>query len=544
MLETAAKTIKNPVPIVASNIVYGDGADSKELKQAMTDYPSSPTKIIQKGSIKIGLLGLMGEAAKTDSPRRGTVDFTDIKSAAENAVADLKAQGANVIVALSHTGTDDTDRTSKNSEDYQLAKAVSGINFIISGHTHSEIDTPLEVNGTYIGSAKCFGEFLGEVDLKLDSGKVTLDDYSLLPSNSSVVQDPDMNNFIEELIDKVQKEFLDKYGFKFNQILAVADQTLPRQNADKDFTDPRLGKFIDDAYMYEVQKQVYNKKGADGIYRDKDGNEMPTIALSANGAIRSPLYKGNISLQDAFNVVGLGESSDEKTGYPLAVFYLKGSDLFTVAEIDASIADMMPIARLFYSGLRYYQSDARVPLNRVVDVEVQDSKGQWNSVDKNKLYPVVCNSYLADMVSIVPKKTFGLLNLVPRDSKGDELTDPQAGVLKTASGEEIPEWEAMASYLMSFPAQGISRDGKIGKVPESAFAQHVQEIDEAWSPGVMFKNLNKVSLVAGIAALLVIIIIVLLVLLVRRIVKRVRRGKNGGGSAGVSGESNPQGVLT
>lgn len=41
------------------------------------------------------------------------------------------------VVCLSHSGTEDGE-----GEDYKLAKAVDGIDVIISGHTHTTLEHP------------------------------------------------------------------------------------------------------------------------------------------------------------------------------------------------------------------------------------------------------------------------------------------------------------------------------------------------------------------------------------------------------------------
>ena len=54
-----------------------------------------------------------------------------------------------MIACVSHSGTwDDADK----SEDEILAKEVPDIDLIISGHTHSQLDKPIQHGNTYIVS--------------------------------------------------------------------------------------------------------------------------------------------------------------------------------------------------------------------------------------------------------------------------------------------------------------------------------------------------------------------------------------------------------
>ncbi len=77
-----------------------------------------------------------------------------------------RPQGADVIVCLSHSGTNENP---KRSEDELLAKAVDGIDVIISGHTHTTLTEPLVVNDTYLVSAGPYCENLGSLTLRKDS---------------------------------------------------------------------------------------------------------------------------------------------------------------------------------------------------------------------------------------------------------------------------------------------------------------------------------------------------------------------------------------
>ena len=52
----------------------------------------------------------------------------------------LEEQGAQFIIALSHSGTDERER---KSEDQQLAREVEGIDLILSGHTHTTLTQPI-----------------------------------------------------------------------------------------------------------------------------------------------------------------------------------------------------------------------------------------------------------------------------------------------------------------------------------------------------------------------------------------------------------------
>ena len=65
---------------------------------------------------------------------------------------------------------------------------------------------------------------------------------------------------------------------------------------------------------------------------------------------------------------------------------------------------MMVDGQLFFSGMQYHYSDYRFILNHVIDAEIRTNAGFYIPVEKDKLYPVVTNLYIANMLPSVGKK--------------------------------------------------------------------------------------------------------------------------------------------
>jgi 2',3'-cyclic-nucleotide 2'-phosphodiesterase (5'-nucleotidase family) len=88
------------------------------------------TAIRQVGEFKVGLFSLItDETALLSSPGAG-VTFAPVEEVASQAVADLKEQGADIIIAITHLDI---------AQDRALARSVSGINIILGGHDHDPI---------------------------------------------------------------------------------------------------------------------------------------------------------------------------------------------------------------------------------------------------------------------------------------------------------------------------------------------------------------------------------------------------------------------
>lgn len=100
-------------------------------------------------------------------------------------------QGAEVVVLLSHNGFD---------VDRKLANVVSGVDVILTGHTHDSLPVAIQENGTLIMASGSHGKYLGRIDLEVSGGKVTGFSSNMIPVFSDVITpDPEMAAKIDEV---------------------------------------------------------------------------------------------------------------------------------------------------------------------------------------------------------------------------------------------------------------------------------------------------------------------------------------------------------
>lgn len=106
-------------------------------------------------------------------------------------VDQARSGGAEVVVLLSHNGFD---------VDRKLANVVSGIDVILTGHTHDAIPEVIDVDGTLLLASGSHGKFLGRVDLEVKNGRVVNHASSLIPVFADVIEsDADMRAKIDEV---------------------------------------------------------------------------------------------------------------------------------------------------------------------------------------------------------------------------------------------------------------------------------------------------------------------------------------------------------
>src|SRR5690606_34037045 len=94
-------------------------------------------------------------------------------------VNEVRAQGAGLVVVLSHNGFD---------VDKKMAGRVSGIDVLLSGHTHDALPEPVLVGETIIVPSGSNGKFVSRVDLDVRDGRLMGFRHKLIPIFSDVIE--------------------------------------------------------------------------------------------------------------------------------------------------------------------------------------------------------------------------------------------------------------------------------------------------------------------------------------------------------------------
>ena len=142
-----ARIAESKFPWIGTNVI---GPDGKPFGGAVDVW----TRTV--GDIKVGFLGLVTPDTVRLSSPGPDIRFPAVLETAAGAVARLRAEGAHVIVALTHL---------EIAQDRQLADKVEGIDLILGGHDHDPIS--LYEGGTLILKAGANAHFLGVVDLRV-----------------------------------------------------------------------------------------------------------------------------------------------------------------------------------------------------------------------------------------------------------------------------------------------------------------------------------------------------------------------------------------
>lgn len=478
----------------------------QRLKDAFDAYGVSDYTVLEKGDVDIAVVGVFGKDALACAPTC-ELKFEDPIEAVKQTVADIKAnEDVDMIVCVSHSGT--WEDKSK-SEDELLAKAVPDLDLILSGHTHTEIEEPIQHGSTYVVSCGEYGKNLGELTLTQQAdGRWAMSAYELVPITSDIAVHAATQQAIDSFMDTVDTDYLARFGYTKDQVLAENDIVFSTQkDLENIHEEHNLGDIIADAYVYAVE----NAADYDGVPVD--------LAVVPSGTVRDTYARGDITVEQVFNSFSLGIGADGVPGYPLISVYLTGREIRTAAEIDASVSDFMTTARLYCSGLNFTYNPHRLLLNKVTDVCLEDD-GQRVALEDDKLYRIVADLYSGQMLSAVTDMSYGVLAIVPKYADGTPVTDFE-DVIITENGRELKAWDSIARYMASFA--DTDGDG-IANVPAYYSTTHGRKlVDTSRSPLALLKNPNKFTAVyAGLLAVAV-LLIVLVVLLIRKLVKKARR---------------------
>lgn len=495
-----------PTLLEANYAPADDNPDRAFIRSAMEGYGVTDCMTLERGGVTYGLFGLMGVDSDECAPTSGFTR-TDAAKAAKRCVETLKGEGAEIIVCLSHSGTGDS---LASSEDEELAKAVDGIDVIVSGHTHSTLAEPLVVNDTYIVSSGPYCQNLGSLTFSWDgSGEKRLLDYRLIPIDETVAENPEIAGFVEQWKDMVGETYLARYGLTYDEVLTRSDYDLNTPESAVQENNG-LGTLVSDAFLWA--DRTLNAAYADSPH---------TVSVTADGVLRANLPAGDLTAAMAFDVLSMGVGEDGTSGFPLVAVYLTGKELKAAMEVDASVTPIMPAAQLYMSGAKYAFNTKRMFFNRIYDTALTDvtfhetGMGNAYEIDDNALYRVVTGMYSAQMLGTVKSKSMGLLSLEPKQADGAPVTDFADCILYDEDGNELKEWYALAAYLEQF-----GEDGLPDRYADPA--NGCKQVSDNFAPGQLLAGWNGITwAVLGIALLL----LALILLLIRFLRRRIRRKK-------------------
>jgi len=177
-----------------------EGLDFPFLAQNMRDTewdePAfKPSAMFERGGVKVAVIGQAFPYTPIANPRWMIPNWSfGIREDGLRAnVEKVRKDGAQLVVLLSHNGFD---------VDRKLASRVSGIDVILTGHTHDALPDVVKVGKTLLVASGSHGKFVSRLDLDVRDGEVKGHRFRLIPIFSDVIApDPE----VAAKIDAIRK---------------------------------------------------------------------------------------------------------------------------------------------------------------------------------------------------------------------------------------------------------------------------------------------------------------------------------------------------
>ncbi|MGB3368707.1 MAG: 5'-nucleotidase C-terminal domain-containing protein [Acidaminobacteraceae bacterium] len=326
-------------PMLASNVKKADGS-------LLLD----DTKIFELMGFKVGVFGLTTPETTYKSHPDNTIGlvFDDIYATSEAKVKELKAGGADVIVALAHIGDEGEFTTAI------LANKVAGIDVIIDGHSHSTYETGNVVGDTLIVSAGEKTKNVGVVEITIKNGMVATKEAKLFTKTAAAELEDDAN--MAAIVETIKS----KNDIITEEVVANSPVLLMGEKSEVRTKETNLGNLLTESLL-DISK-------AD-------------VAFTNGGGIRSSIPAGQVTKGDILTVLPFGNT--------VRVIELKGSDIWAAIENGV---DEYPEAK----GAFPHIAGMTVKFDSTLEAgkKVTEIKVAGEMIDLEKTYTMATNDFL------------------------------------------------------------------------------------------------------------------------------------------------------
>ena len=285
---------------------------------------ASAEVLVTLGGVRVGLFGLTtAQAAQTSRPGPD-VTFAQPVTAAKDVAARLRAQGASIVVAVTHVTM---------AEDKAIA-AAADVDVILGGHEHEPLVA--EEGKTLITKAGSDARYLVQVDVWLTrEGRLVERSWRFREVSRRIAPDPAVEALVRDYARRLDRE-LDAVVGKNSVPLEARSATLRTEETN-------LGDFVADAL------------------RERLGTD---VAVINGGAIRTnrTVPPGPLTRRDVLSLLPFTDM--------VVKLEIRGADLRAALEHGLAQTDRVGGGFLQLSGARVVWDPRLAPGRRIVDVSV------------------------------------------------------------------------------------------------------------------------------------------------------------------------------
>lgn len=312
------------------------------------------------GGIEVGLFGLTMAGDPRPWLLYDTLD--DRLAVARRATAELRASGAELVVALTHQ---------EIAEDVALAAAVPGIDRIVGGHEHVALER--NVGATWITKADADARSIVRIDVdRTPAGVATR--HRFVAADAGLAEDPAMLGEVARWLVRLEAEVREQTGASLLDVVATTEHALEGVEPAIRGRETALGNFLADVLRERLATDLALING--GAVRVND--DVP-----AGGALR------------VYEVEGIFYYDNRPV-----VFELSGAELLDLLRVSLAGAAQAHGRFLQVAGLRLRyrlasDGDGESVELAAADVAVRSAAdGGWAALDPARRYSVASLDYL------------------------------------------------------------------------------------------------------------------------------------------------------
>ncbi|MBB2686283.1 5'-nucleotidase C-terminal domain-containing protein [Rhizobium sophoriradicis] len=324
-----------------------------------------PSLVLDVGGQKIGIVGAVtNDTPELSSPGPNVTIEDDVQTITA-AVQDLKGQGVNKIIALTHVGY---------PRDLAFIAKIPDVDVVVGGHSHSLLsNTDPKAEGPYptmvdnpggykvlVVQAASYSKYLGDIVVNFDDNGVVKDakgDPILI--DSSFTPDPAV-------------------------VTRVAELAKPIEELRKKVIGASEGPIEGDRKVCRVKECSMGNLVADAML-DRTKNQGVTIAVQNGGGLRASIDGGDVTQGEVITVLPFQNT--------LATFEATGADIVKALENGVSQIDQGAGRFPQVAGLKFSFDQSKPVGSRVSDVQVKEGDN-FAPIDQAKTYKVATNNFM------------------------------------------------------------------------------------------------------------------------------------------------------
>lgn len=341
--------------------------------------------------VTVGLTGILTEEAPNVASLGENAKVQDPASALQDVVPQMRDDGADIVVVLSHVASPVVES--------EVAPNVDGVDAYVGDHAARTYETPKMVNGSLVSVIGDEFEHLAELHLQVEAGEVVGHEFTRHATAEAVGRGVEPNNQVVQLVEEYQSRLDDEVGQKVGE----TDTTLDCRETVVRREESNMGNFI--------AETMRSYTGAD-------------VAVQNGGSIRTDTQyePGTLTQRDVINILPFGNE--------VTVLEVSGETVRAVLENGVSEVERLSGRFPQVAGLQYTYDPSNEVGSRIVEASLNG-----NPIDPAGTYTMATNNFIADggdgyeMLTSVPRVlTPGngpvLSSLITRQIEANSPIDP------------------------------------------------------------------------------------------------------------------------